>query len=66
MSDYNADPDPDTDKIRQVAHGYRFAPQSSLKVDQFSTSSSAKVYSLTRKFGSTCVKVLVDPSLIPH
>lgn len=66
MGDYNADSVPDTDKIRQVAFGYKIAPQSSLKVDQFSTLTPDKVYSLTRKFGSTCVKVLVDPSLIPH
>lgn len=66
MGDYNADPNPDTDKIRQVAFAYALAPLDTLKVDQFSTVSAAKVYSLVRKFGSTRLLVLVDPSQIPH
>lgn len=65
MSDFNADPDPDTAKIRQVAFGYEIAPQSNLKVDQFSTDSNNKVYSLTKKLGSTRLKILVDPTQIP-
>ena len=66
MGDYNADPSPDLPNIRQVAFGYRFAPQTNLKVDQFSTTTSNKVFSLTRKLGSTRLRVLVDPSLLPQ
>lgn len=65
MGDYGADPAPDTDKIRQVAFGYKFAPLSKLKVDQFSTATSNKVYSLVEKIGSTRLHVLVDPSALP-
>ena len=65
MSDYGADPNPDVDKIRQVAFGYRLSPLSMLKVDQFSTSTDDKVYSLVVKLGKTRLKVLVDPTLIP-
>jgi len=66
MTDYNADSTPDTDRIRQVAHGYRFAPQRDLKVDQFSTAGSNKVYSLVKKIDSTRLHILVDPANIPH
>jgi len=66
MSDYNANPNPDTDRIRQVAFGYRIAPESKLKVDQFSTLDTDKVYSFTQLIGKTRLRVLVDPSLIPH
>jgi len=66
MGDYNADANPDIDKIRQVAHGYRFAPQPNLKVDQFSTLSDNKVYALVVKIGSTRLHVLVDPGLLPQ
>lgn len=66
MSDYNADPDPDLDRIRQVAFAYALAPLDTLKVDQFSTESDLKVYHMVRKIGSTRLQVLVDPSLIPH
>ena len=65
MGDYNADPNPDEDRIRQVAFGYLFAPQVDLKVDQFSTSGTEKVYNLTRKIGSTRLRVLVDPQDLP-
>jgi len=65
MSDYGADPNPDVDKIRQVAFGYRLSPLSMLKVDQFSTGTDDKVYSLVVKLGKTRLKVLVDPTLIP-
>ncbi len=65
MADYNADPAPDTDKIRQVAFGYKLAPESDLKVDQFSTATSNKVYHCVKKIGSTRIQFLVDPSLIP-
>lgn len=65
MGNYNADPSPDTDKIRQVAFGYELAPLGSLKVDQFSTETSNKVYSLVQKIGSTRLQVLVDPDEIP-
>jgi len=66
MGDYNADAVPDTDRIRQVAHGYEFAPLGDLKVDQFSTPTSHKVYHLVVKIGSTRLQVLVDPAVIPH
>ena len=66
MGTYNADPVPDTDRIRQVAFGYEFAPLSNLKVDQFSTATAAKVYALVVKVGSTRLQVLVDPATIPH
>ena len=65
MSDYGADPDPVIDKIREVAHAYRFAPQENLKVDQHSTASDHKVYHLVRKLGSTNMIVLVDPADLP-
>lgn len=65
MGDYNADPDPDLDKIRQIAFGFLIAPQDNLKVDQFSTATTDKVYKLTRKIGSTRLLVKVDPSQIP-
>ncbi len=65
MSDYNADINPDTDKIRQVAFGYLLAPESDLKVDQFSTDTDLKVYHCVRKIGSTRIQFLVDPAQIP-
>ena len=65
MSNFNADPNPDLPRIRQVAFGYQIAPESDLKVDQFSTASSNKVYTIVRKIGSTRLKVLVDPDAIP-
>lgn len=66
MGDYNADPNPNTDRIRQVAFGYAIAPLSKLKVDQFSTTTTDKVYALVEKIGSTRLRVLVDPDQIPH
>lgn len=65
MSTYNADPNPDTDKIRQVAFGYGLAPLDDLKVDQFSTASTLKVYHMVKKIGSTRIQILVDPAEIP-
>jgi len=66
MGNYNADPTPDTDAIRQVAFGYKLAPLSDLKVDQFSTDSSLKVFSLVKKIGSTRLQVQVDPDELPQ
>ena len=66
MGDYNADPNPDTERIRQVAFAFAFTPLDTLKVDQFSTASALKVYHLVRKIGSTRLQVLVDPDLVPH
>jgi hypothetical protein len=66
MGNYNADPAPDTDRIRQVAFGYLLAPQPDLKTDQFSTPTSLKVYHCVQKIGSTRMQFLVDPALIPH
>jgi hypothetical protein len=65
MSDFGADPVPDTNKIRQVAFGYGLAPLPKLKVDQFSTAGANKVYTLVKKIGSTRLQVLVDPANIP-
>ncbi len=66
MSDYNADPNPDTDRIRQVAFGFKLAALPDLKIDQFSTLTSLKVYHCVKKIGSTRIQFLVDPALIPH
>ena len=66
MSDYGANPAPDIDRIQQVAFGYQLAPESNLKVDQFSTATNLKVYTLVRKIGSTRLKVLVNPANIPN
>jgi len=66
MGNYNADPTPDTDAMRQVAFGYKLAPLSDLKVDQFSTDSSLKVFSLVKKIGSTRLQVQVDPDELPQ
>jgi len=65
MSDYNADSVPDTDKIRQVAFAYKLAALPNLKVDQFSTAGSNKVYHMVKKIGSTRIQFLVDPDDIP-
>lgn len=65
MSDYGADANPELNKIRTVAFDYNFAPQDNLKVDQFSTATANKVYSIVRKIGSTRLKVLVDPTVVP-
>ena len=66
MSDYGADPAPDLDRIRQVAFGYALAPEKKLKVDQFSTLTSLKVYHCVQRIGSTSIRFLVDPALLPH
>jgi hypothetical protein len=65
MGDYNADESPELHKIFVVAFDFKLAPQTKLKVDQFSTGGSNKVYNLTRKIGSTHLRVLVDPAFIP-
>lgn len=65
MSNYNADPNPDTGKLRQVAFGYKLSPESDLKVDQFSTAGDDKVYHMVKKIGSTRLQFLVDPSALP-
>jgi len=65
MGTYNADPNPDINRIRQVAFGYLLAPLDDLKVDQFSTDSNLKVYHCVRKIGSTRIQFLVDPAQIP-
>ena len=66
MGDYGANPNPDIDRIRQAAFGFKLAPQANLKVDQFSTASSLKVYACVRKIGSTRLHILVDPAIVPH
>lgn len=65
MSDYGADPDPDENKIRQVAFGYRLAPHNKLKVDQHSAPDAEKTYHLVERIGSTNLLILVDPALLP-
>lgn len=65
MGNYNADPNPDLDKINQVATGYKFTLPNDLKVDQFPTTTNLKVYHLVKKIGSTNLSVLVDPALLP-
>lgn len=65
MSDYGANPVPDTDKIRQVAFCYAIAPEPILKVDQHSAPDSLKAYHLVKRIGSTNMWVLVDPAEIP-
>ena len=65
MSDYNADEFPALNKIRTIAFDYNFAPESKLKVDQFSTDSDLKVYHIVRKIGSTNLSFLVDPTEVP-
>lgn len=65
MGDYNADATPDTDKLHQVAHGFRLAALHDLKCDQFSTLTDLKVYHCVRKIGSTRIQFLVDPALVP-
>lgn len=65
MSNYGADPVPDKNRIRQVTFGYELAPLDDLKVDQFSTASSDKVYHCIKKIGSTRIQFLVDPDLLP-
>lgn len=65
MSNYNADANPDTDRLHQVAFAFGLAPRDNLKVDQFSTSTSLKVYHYVEKIGSNRIQVLVDPSELP-
>ena len=66
MSDYGADPDPDTAKIRQVAFAYGFARLPNLKVDQFPISASAKCYTLVQFHGKTRLKIKVIPAELPQ
>lgn len=61
MGDYGADSNPALSKIRTVAFDYGLAPQDTLKVDQFPTLTSKKVYHLVRRIGSTNLSVLVEP-----
>lgn len=65
MGNYNADENPALNKIRTVAFNYLFAPQLNLKVDQFPTTTSKKVYHLVVKIGSTNLSILVNPDDIP-
>lgn len=65
MSDFGANPDPDLDKIRQVAFAYLLAPLDKLKVDQFSTDNGDKVYSFVVKLGGNRLLIRVNPDEIP-
>lgn len=62
MSDYGADPDPDLNRMRTVAFGFNLANLKKLKVDQFSTGDTDKVYSFVQKIGSSRLLVRVNPS----
>ncbi len=66
MSNYGADINPDLDRIRQVAFAFGLAPLDDLKVDQFSTPTSLKVFHFVQKIGSNNLSVLVDPAQLPH
>lgn len=65
MGDYNADQNPDLDKITMVAYGFGLFPLNNVKADQFSTLSDRKVYKFTRRIGSHNLYVLVNPDDIP-
>ena len=65
MGDYNADPDPDLDKIRMVGFGFGLFPLDNVKADQFSTLTTAKVYKFCRKIGTHRLRVQVNPDDIP-
>lgn len=65
MGNYNADEFPALNKIRTIAFNYLLAPQEDLKVDQFPTTTSHKVYHLVKKIGSTNLSILVDPDQVP-
>ena len=64
MSNYDADANPDLTTARRLAFSFGFAPQTDLKIDQFSTLTTDKVFTLVRKIGSTRLKILVDPNEI--
>lgn len=65
MGDYNADPNPDLDKITMVAYGFGFFTKTDTKADQFSTLDTSKVYKLTRKIGKNRLRIKVDPTMVP-
>lgn len=65
MGDYNADVNPDLDKIRMVAYGFGFFTQDKTKADQFSTLDGTKVYKLCRKIGTNRLRIKVNPTEIP-
>lgn len=63
MGDYNADAIPNLETARRIAFSYLIAPQTKLKIDQFSTVGPEKVFSFTRRIGSTRLQVLIDPTV---
>ena len=65
MGNYNADPNPDLDKIRQIGFGLFLFPLNNVKVDQFSTLTTQKVYKFCRKIGTHRLRVQVNPDEIP-
>ena len=65
MGDYNADSNPDLDKMRMVAFGMGLFPLDNVKVDQFSTLTSLKVYKFCRRLGTHRLRVQVNPDEIP-
>lgn len=64
MGNFGADANPALNKIRTVAFRYKFVNLDNLKVDQFSTDDTDKVYSIVRKIGSTRLLVRVDPTQV--
>ena len=65
MSNYNADSNPDLDKIRMIGFGCALFPLDTVKADQFSTLTDRKVYKFCRKIGTHRLRVQVDPAEIP-
>ena len=64
MGNYNADANPDLNKIRNLAFNYKLVKQADLKIDQFSTAGANKVYHYAKKIGSTRLQFLVDPTQV--
>lgn len=65
MGNYGANPNPDLNQARTLAFQYALAPQAQLKIDQFSTATSSKVFSMNRKIGKTRLLFLIDPAITP-
>ena len=65
MGNYNADPNPDLDKIAMIAFGLKLFNLNNVKVDQFSTDSDLKVYHFVQRSTSSRLQVLVDPADVP-
>lgn len=62
MGDYNADANPNLNKMRTVAFAMHLVSQDNLKVDQFSTVGTEKIYHYARKIMSTRIRFKVEPA----